>query len=120
MRGTPWLAKTRIGAETGGPERVRFEWRENGGPAVAHGKGEYVRGDASTNEVESYFALLKRGITGSFHHVSRQHLNLHCDEFSFRWSHRKASDAARTVAAIQSAAKRRLTYKVPIRNEAPF
>jgi transposase-like protein len=51
---------------------------------VDHSKGEYVRGDASTNEVESYFALLKRGVMGSFHHISKQHLDRYCDEFSFR------------------------------------
>jgi transposase-like protein len=39
---------------------------------VDHGKGEYVRGDASTNEVESYFALLKRGVIGSFHHSFKE------------------------------------------------
>jgi transposase-like protein len=41
---------------------------EGGHETVNHSKGEYVRGDASTNEVESYFSLLKRGVMGSFHH----------------------------------------------------
>jgi transposase-like protein len=56
-----------------------------GHQTVNHSKGEYVRGDASTNEVEAYFSLLKRGVVGSFHHVSPQHLHRYCDEFSFRW-----------------------------------
>ncbi|MGH8598917.1 MAG: IS1595 family transposase, partial [Gammaproteobacteria bacterium] len=50
-----------------------------GHQTVNHSAGEYVRGDASTNEVEAYFALLKRGIVGSFHHVSKQHLDRYCD-----------------------------------------
>ena len=81
---------------------------------VDHGKGEYVRGDASTNEVESYFALLKRGVMGSFHHISKQHLDRYCDEFSFRWNHRKTTDGERTIEAIKGAEGRRLMYRDPI------
>jgi len=81
---------------------------------VDHGKGEYVRGDASTNEVESYFALLKRGIVGSFHHVSKSHLDRYCDEFSFRWNHRKTTDSERTIKAIRGAEGRRLMYRNPV------
>ena len=82
--------------------------------AVNHSAGEYVRGDASTNEVEAYFALLKRGIVGSFHHVSKQHLNRYCDEFSFRWNHRQISDGERTVEAIKAGEGKRLMYRDPI------
>ena len=81
---------------------------------VDHGKGEYVRGDASTNEVESYFALLKRGVMGSFHHISKQHLDRYCDEFSFRWNHRKTTDSERTIEAIKGAEGKRLSYRDPI------
>jgi hypothetical protein len=83
---------------------------------VDHGKGEYVRGDASTNEVESYFALLKRGVMGSFHHISKQHLDRYCDEFSFRWNHRKTTDSERTIKAIKGAEGRRLMYRDPAAN----
>lgn len=83
---------------------------DGGHHVVTHSKGEYRRGEAGTNEVEAFFALLKRGIVGSFHHVSKQHLNRYCDEFSFRWNHRKISDAERTVQAIRSAEGKRLTY----------
>ena len=41
---------------------------------INHGIGEYVRGEAHTNTVEGYFSILKRGITGTYHHVSQQHL----------------------------------------------
>ena len=81
---------------------------------VDPGKGEYVRGDASTNEVESYFALLKRGVIGSFHHVSKNHLDRYCDEFSFRWNHRKTTDGERTIEAIKGAEGKRLSYRDPI------
>jgi transposase-like protein len=81
---------------------------------VDHGKGEYVRGDASTNEVESYFALLKRGAMGSFHRISKQHLDRYCDEFSFRWNHRKTTDSERTIEAIKGGEGKRLNYRDPI------
>ena len=90
---------------------------EGGHETVNHSQEEYVRGEASTNEVEAYFALLKRGIMGSFHHVSEQHLNRYCDEFSFRWNLRKVSDARRTVIAIKGGEGKRLTYKQPIAKE---
>jgi len=84
---------------------------EGGHHVVNHGLGEYVNGDNSTNTAESYFALLKRGVHGTFHHISKQHLPKYCDEFSFRWNFRKISDGERTVAAIQQAEGKRLLYK---------
>jgi transposase-like protein len=53
---------------------------------VNHGIGEYVRGEAHTNTVEGYFAILKRGITGTYHHVSQQHLKRYLAEFDFRYN----------------------------------
>ena len=64
----------------------------------------------TTNTVESYFALLKRGHYGIFHSYSKQHTNRYCDEFSFRWNHRKVSDGQRMVAAIEGAEGKRLRY----------
>lgn len=89
-----------------------------GHETVNHARFEYARGSVSTNEVESYFALLKRGITGSFHSVSKTHLHRYCDEFSFRWNERKVSDAERTVKVISLIEGARLMYKQPIRNRA--
>ncbi len=83
----------------------------DGRESVKHGAGEYVRGNVHTNTVESFFALLKRGIMGSYHHVSRKHLSRYCDEFAFRWSHRDVSDAERTTAALQQTTGKRLPYK---------
>jgi transposase-like protein len=81
---------------------------------VNHSKREYARGEVTTNTVEGYFALLKRGITGSFHTVSKQHLGLYCDEFSFRWNRRKMTDSQRTVEAIRAAEGKRLMMKEPL------
>lgn len=85
--------------------------------AVDHSKGEYSRDGLGTNEAEAYFALLKRGITGSFHHVSKKHLQRYVDEFSYRWDRRKMSDGERTVDAIKTSEGKRLMLKEPIRKE---
>jgi len=82
-----------------------------GHKVVNHGNGEYVKNNVSTNTAESYFALLKRGVHGSFHHVSKQHLSRYCDEFSFRWNHRKVNDGTRTEFAIKGIEGKRLVYK---------
>ncbi len=56
---------------------------------VEHGRHEYVRGDIHTNSIESAFGLFKRGMVGSFHQVSRKHLDRYLDEFAFRFNNRK-------------------------------
>lgn len=84
---------------------------------VNHGEGEYARDGAHVNTAESYFALLKRGVYGSFHHVSKHHLHRYCDEFSFRWNRRKAADADRTEDALRMSQGRRLAYKRPVRSK---
>jgi hypothetical protein len=64
------------------------------------------------NSGESWFALLKRGIHGSYHHVSRGHLQRYCDEFQFRWNTRTLTDGQRTRAALQGSDGVRLSYGV--------
>ncbi len=98
-----WSAYTGLGDEFKG-----------GHFTVNHGAGEYERGGAHVNTAESYFALLKRGVYGAFHHVSKKHLHRYCDEFSFRWNHRRAKDGERTVAALRLTEGVRLTYKEPV------
>jgi len=81
---------------------------------VIHGKGEYVRGHVHTNTVEGFFSLLKRGITGSFHHVSKAHLFRYVDEFTFRHNTRVKlgySDSDRAAILVLGAEGKRLTYK---------
>jgi hypothetical protein len=70
-----------------------------------------VRGDVFTNTAESFFALLKRGVYGTFHHCSAKHLQKYCDEFSFRWDNRKAKDGECRDAALTMAERKRLTYR---------
>jgi len=94
------------------------KWFKGGHKFVNHAKFEFVRSDVSTNEAESYFALLKCGITGSFHSVSKQHLHRNCSEFSYRWNERRTSDADRTTKALMLIDGKRLMYKEPIRNRS--
>ena len=78
---------------------------------IKHTDGIYAMGDIYTNTAESFFALFKRGVHGIFHHVGRRHLRRYCDEFSFRWDHRKVTDGTRMVAAIVGAEGKRLQYR---------
>jgi len=82
---------------------------------VSHGVNEYVRGDAYTNTAEGFFSLLKRGINGTFHHVSKGHLSRYCDEFEFRYNNRTTSDGERGKLLVQAAEGKRLTFKQPAR-----
>jgi transposase-like protein len=86
---------------------------QGGHHRVDHGAGEYARGSAHVNTAESFFALLKRGIVGSFHHVSPEHLHRYCDEFSFRWDYRAITDSERTEVAIRQTVGKRLSYRHP-------
>jgi transposase-like protein len=87
-----------------------------GHEVVNHSAGEYARDDATTNTVEGFFGLFKRGVMGSFHHISEKHMNRYLNEFSFRWDLRKVTDGERTVEAIKAAEGKRLMYRVPVGN----
>jgi transposase-like protein len=78
---------------------------------VNHRRNEYVRGTAYSNTAESFFALLKRGMYGNFHHCGKKHLQRYCDEFAFRWDHRKVDDSVRREAALAMTEGKRLTYR---------
>lgn len=83
--------------------------------AVNHMQREYVRGDVSTNQAESYFAQLKRSLDGTHHHVSRVHLHRYVTEFDFRWTTCKLADSERMAKIIAGTTGRRLTYLKPTR-----
>jgi transposase-like protein len=85
-----------------------------GHQTVCHSAGEYARGDVNTNTVESSFALVKRGLIGIYHAVSKKRLPLYIAEYDFRWNNRTMNDGERTVAAIRSAEGKRLMYREPI------
>jgi transposase-like protein len=81
---------------------------------VNHSIGEYVRGDVHSNTIESYFAILKRGVYGTFHHVSQQHLRRYLGEFDYRYNRRGSlgySDADRMSESVKGIVGRRLTYR---------
>jgi len=71
--------------------------------------------DVHTNTVESKFSLLKRGIIGTFHQVSKKHLPLYLAEFDHRFNHRKSTDGERTISALKLTEGKRLTLK-PLKN----
>jgi transposase-like protein len=84
--------------------------------SVNHSIGEYVRGNAHTNTIESYFAIMRRGIIGTYHHVSQQHLKRYLAEFDYRYNEREAlgvSDAERMAKSVKGIVGRRLTYRRP-------
>ena len=85
---------------------------------VKHSAGEYVSKDGKThiNTAEAFFAILKRGVTGSFHSISEQHLQRYVDEFAFRWNARSSlgiEDAERASLMLKGAVGKRLTYRRP-------
>ena len=85
---------------------------------VNHSKDEYVSKDGKTHiqSAEAFFAILKRGVMGSFHSVSEQHLQRYVDEFAFRWNARSAlgvEDAERAARMVKGAAGKRLKYRNP-------
>jgi transposase-like protein len=80
---------------------------------VNHTKGEFVRGDVTTNGVESVFAVLKRGLIGVYHHASAKHLGRYVDEFAFRLNdgNVRRDTVDRLDSMIGGTAGKRLTYK---------
>src|SRR5439155_7384578 len=98
----------------------RMVGREFGGHGtVNHSIEEYVRGGFwHTNTVEGYFSILKRGITGTYHHVSQQHLKRYLAEFDYRYNERSGlgvSDSERMAKSVAGIVGKRLTYRRPDR-----
>jgi transposase-like protein len=92
-----------VGAEFAGHETVN------------HSAEEYVRlgGFVHTNTAEGFFSILKRGIYGTYHHVSEVHLGRYLAEFDFRYNARKITDAERAAFAVRGAEGKRLLYRGP-------
>jgi transposase-like protein len=81
---------------------------------VQHNIGEYVRGGATVNACENYFSILKRGIYGTYEHVSPTHLKRYVAEFDFRYNNRIGlgiGDMERTEKLAIGAVGKRLTYQ---------
>jgi transposase-like protein len=82
---------------------------------VNHFAKEYARHEdglcITTNGVEGYFGILKRGINGVYHHVGQQHLHRYLTEFDYRYNSRKETDSMRTVHALKSTTGKRLMLR---------
>jgi hypothetical protein len=78
---------------------------------------EYVRGNVHTNSVENFWALLQRGLSGTYISVEPFHLSAYVDEQAFRFNTRTDNDGSRFVKALAMAPTARLTYKDLIRAE---
>ena len=66
-----------------------------------------------TNTAENFFSIFKRGVIGTYHHMSEAHLHRYCPEFDFRYNTRNMTDAERTAEALKGARGKRLTYRQP-------
>lgn len=90
---------------------------------VIHTGGEYVRGDVTTNTVESYFSIFKRGMRGTYQHCAEKHLHRYLAEFDFRHNNRMAlgiNDAERAETLAAGIVGKRLTYRRPHETRIPF
>jgi transposase-like protein len=99
---------------------------KGGHDAVNHGKEEYVRYQAdktiTTNTVEGYYSIFKRGMKGIYQHCAEKHLHRYLAEFDFRYSNRVAlgvDDQDRTDKALKGIAGKRLTYRSPPDHQLP-
>ena len=82
---------------------------------VNHSAQQYVTtgGFKHSNTAENFFSIFKRGVIGTYHHMSEAHLGRYCAEFDFRYNTRTISDAERTDEAIKGARGKRLMYRQP-------
>ena len=80
---------------------------------VKHSANEYVKGMAHTNGIESFWSVLKRGLHGTYHHVSVKHLGKYVDEFTFRLNEGnvKIPTMKRLESLVKGAVGKRLTYE---------
>lgn len=76
-----------------------------------HSASEYVRDANHTNTVENFFSIFKRGVIGTYHHMSEAHLARYCAEFDFRYNTRLIDDRQRADAALRGIVGKRLTYR---------
>jgi transposase-like protein len=85
-----------------------------GHETVNHSIEEYVNENGyHTNTAEAWFALFKRGVHGTFHHISTKHMARYCNEFGFRWDGRKLMDNERRDLAVKGAEGKRLMFRQP-------
>jgi transposase-like protein len=111
VTGHAWIDRSTLMTDEN-PKYLKPGRRFAGGHhTVSHRIKEYARGPAHTNTIESAFALLKRGLYGTFHAVSQEHLHRYCAEFEFRYNTRKVDDADRILRAVKAGEGKRLRYR---------
>ena len=79
--------------------------------SVTHSVGEYVRGQVSTNGIESFWSMLKRGYVGIYHHISEKHLQRYVEEFAGRHNVRPMDTVDQMALAVQESEGKRLSYR---------
>jgi hypothetical protein len=85
---------------------------------IKHSDDEYVRGDVTTNTVEGYFSIFKRGMKGVYQHCGEKHLHRYLAEFDFRYNTRTAlgfNDFMRVEQLAVGIKGKRLTYRRPLK-----
>jgi transposase-like protein len=111
------LASVKHGTKLMTDDGVGYRWKFDNFAShdrINHSKGEYVRGKVHTNTVEGFFSILRRGLYGTYQHVSEAHLHRYLNEFDFRYNHREAlgeDDSVRAALTVRNAKGRRLTYR---------
>lgn len=80
---------------------------------IHHASGEYARGDVTTNTVEGYFGIFKRGMRGNYQHCAEKNLHRYLAEFDFRYNTREMTDSERAALAVRGGDGKRLTYRQP-------
>jgi transposase-like protein len=93
--------------EFGGYKDLNKEFKDH--KVVRHGRKQYVNGDAHTNSIEGFWSMMKRGINGVQHHVTRKHMHRYSDEYAYRYNTRKLTDIERFHMFFQHCSGR-LTY----------
>ena len=92
-------------------EAYWYKWLPKGSHfTVNHLAGDYGHGNVTTNTVEGFFATFKRGLNGTYHHISNDRLDAYLSEFDFRYNTRTLTDTERTVEAVKGMSGKRLFY----------
>jgi transposase-like protein len=95
------------------PVYTRVGREFNGHSVVNHSAKEYVSlgGFKHSNTAENFFSIFKRGVIGTYHHMSEAHLGRYCREFDLRYNTRELTDGERALTIVNSMIGRRLTYR---------
>ena len=79
--------------------------------STIHSIKEYVKGDVHSNTAENFFSIFKRGVIGTYHHMSEAHLGRYCREFDLRYNTRSMTDGERANVILKGMEGKRLTYR---------